>query len=187
MKDYNDVVIVDNKSIVIRAKTRNKVCTKRRRLVQKRNTYLLKGLTLCADRHCTKPGTPISHLLFSTKGTVNFKCLESRSWRARSSCHRTQTNFPVSCWSSQHFADGPAKSAAQFWWVSSLLNSSPLGRGQIWFLVLPSHVSHSNFLCVNRYPHPLYIILYYSYFIILGFREWSPLVMLEFSHLVGQS
>lgn len=157
MKDYNDD---DNKSIVIRAKTRNKVCTKRRRFAQKKNTYLLKDLTLCADRHCTKTGTP------NILGLIFFlwrELLILSVWSLGAEEQEAQVTEPKPM--SLFHADqasilqhDPAKSTAPFWWVSSLLNSSPLGRGQIWFLVLPSRVSHSNFLCVNRYPHPLYII-----------------------------
>lgn len=68
MKD-ND----DNRSVVIRAKARNKACTKRSRFVQKKNASLLEDLTLCADRGCTKTGSPdvLGFIFFSMKGAVN--------------------------------------------------------------------------------------------------------------------
>lgn len=67
--------------------------------------------------------------------------------------------------------DGPAKSTAQFWWVSSLLNSPPLARGQIWFSFAFRCLTQQLSLCKQIPSSTLY------YFIILGFREWRPLVI----------
>lgn len=81
MEECNDD---DNMTrVVIRAKERSKVCSRGSRFAQKKTpTYLLKDLTLCADRCWSKMGRPditVLDLFSSVKGAVNFKCLELRS------------------------------------------------------------------------------------------------------------
>lgn len=96
MEEYNDG---DNTtSIVIRAKERSRACSWGSRFAQKQvPTYLLKDLTLCADRCWSKMGSPditVLDLFSSVKGTVNFKCLELRSQRVSSSGPETKPSFP---------------------------------------------------------------------------------------------
>jgi len=77
------------------------------------------------------PGITVLDLFSSVKGNVNFKGLELRS-QSEQLRSRSQNRFPhLSADQASVLQDGPARSTAQFWWVPSLLNSSPLGRGEV--------------------------------------------------------
>lgn len=153
---------------------KNKNKEQRSGFVKKKNTYFLKDLTLCADRCCTKTGTPniLGFGFFSMKAAVNFKCLELRSWRAKRLRTQNPNQFPCFLLIKPAFCKMAQQNALHnFGGCPGLLNSSPLARGQICFSFAFWCLTQQLSLCKQIPSSTLY------YFLILGFREWRPLVI----------
>lgn len=154
MKDYHDD---HNKSIVIRTKTRNKVCTKRSGFVQKK-TYLLKISHSVLVDTAPRLELPTSlDLFFSVKETLNFKHLELRSWRTEKLRLQNPNQFPYFMLIKPVFCKMAQQKALHSFGGCPVFEQLSPWQGTN-LVLLPFDVSHSNFLCVNRYPHPLYII-----------------------------